>query len=177
MGIDICRATLSNGYFKLSGRATTRRCKFKALSLQKFKKWKTSKNIGFTKKSFEDFKRKKIIKKYSRPLWNGPVEHRGPKIKISTWALQPKRKKTKDSLKEAFRIKLQKQNFCKTPTKASILDKFNFWVVLLDHGMFTNTTSATTFRPRFLAPLVCPHYRGNMLWNSPNPLSKKIEWL
>ena len=38
----------------------------------------TSENMGLTKNPSEAFRRKKLEKRYSRHLWNNPVEHKGP---------------------------------------------------------------------------------------------------
>ena len=35
-------------------------------------------------------------------------------------------------------------------------------VILLGRDMFTHTCAATTFRPRFKASSVSPHFRGNI---------------
>ena len=63
-----------------AGSATTCRCKFKAPSLQTkcTKNEGPPENMGFKGKQFEDFRRKKEQKHYSRPF-KKPVEHTAPK--------------------------------------------------------------------------------------------------
>ena len=60
-------------------RATTRRRKFKTPSLQKVKKMKDlPKTWILTGKQFEDYRRKKDQKQYSRPSRKNPMENKEP---------------------------------------------------------------------------------------------------
>ena len=51
---------------------------------------------------------------------------------------------------KAFRLKLQ--DFCKTITKKSSPDMFNFYVVMAGHDDVTDAGRATTCRRKFKAP-------------------------
>ena len=64
--------------------------------------------------------------------------------------LVTREKKNEKKLKKAFRLKLLE--LCKTRTKKSTRDMFNFFVVLAAHDMVTDADRATTFRCKFKAP-------------------------
>ena len=64
--------------------------------------------------------------------------------------------------------------FCKTRMKKSSLSMFNFCVILLDHGMFSDTSIATKFRPRFQVRSVPSHFRGNFAEKASHTFVEKI---
>ena len=60
--------------------------------------------------------------------------------------------------------------------KKSSLYLPNFYVVVLGHDKFTDASKAITFRPRFEAPLVSPHFRVIIPLKILHPsVEKKIE--
>ena len=63
-----------------------------------------------------------------------------------------RKKKTEAKLKKAFRPKLLE--LCKTRTKKSNPDLFNFYVVLTGHDIITDADRATTCRRKLKAPTI-----------------------
>ena len=49
----------------------------------------------------------------------------------------------------------------------------SFWAVFTVHNKFTNISKATTFAPRFKAPLVSSHFCGNVALKESQPLVEK----
>ena len=111
-----------------AGRATTWRRNFKAPWLQT----ERTKNEGpFKKVSFN-----------GNSVWRFQTKN----FKNST---PPTENKTKN-LKKAFRIKLCE--LCKTTSKKSSPDLFNFYVISANHDMANGAGRATTCRHKFKAP-------------------------
>ena len=62
-------------------------------------------------------------------------------------------------MKKAFRSKLL--DLCKTRTKKSSPDMFNFYVVLAGHNKVSDENRATTFKLKFKAPSLKTKSRKN----------------
>ena len=105
--------------------------------------------MDLTGKTFETTDRKKIRKKilditqknsWTQGFWGNK----------SSFPLQTVRFKLNKTWKKAFRSKLLE--FCKTRTKKSSPDMFNFYVVLAGHDKVNDAGRATTCRRKFTAP-------------------------
>ena len=89
-------------------------------------------------------------KKQSTPLasTNQPHETHGPIHRQLTTDLVTRKKSTKEKLKIAFRSKLLE--LCKTGTKNSIPEMFNFYTDLAGQDKVTDARRATTCRRKFI---------------------------
>ena len=105
--------------------------------------------MDLTGKPFEPSDRKKNRKRFST-LHKKTVERKDSEINKLTFPLQTVQIKLNKTRKKAFRSKLLE--FCKTGTKKSSPDMFNFDVILAGHDMVTDAGRATTCRRKCKAP-------------------------
>ena len=92
---------------------------------------------------------KKNLKK-SYPRANNPVEHTAPKINKLICPSFTVKLKLNKTWKISFRSKLLE--LCKTRTKKSSPDMFNFYVDLAGYGKVSDAGKDTACRPKFKAP-------------------------
>ena len=106
------------------------------------------KTWGLTGKQFENFRRKKCISSLNQatPRNKRPIGATNEGGHCN----QEELNSTKLEKKIEFRSKLLE--LCKTRTKKSSPDLFNFYVILAGHDMVTNNDSSTTWRSKFKAP-------------------------
>ena len=133
-------------------RATTCKCSFKAtLFLTKVQKKKDNpKTWVYTVKQFEHF----IQEKESTLLTSTkqPRKRQSPSMQSEDEPRKQKETNWRKIVKKAFRLKLS--GFCKTRTKKSSPEMFNFYVVLAGSDIITDAERATTCRCNFRAPLI-----------------------
>ena len=133
-----------------AGRATTCRRNFKAPWLQT----ERTKNEGPPEKTICNGEQFEIFKPKNQKTqsWHGKQNKRtkrpqGQKLNMNHVI---RKKLTGAKLKKAFRMKLFE--LCKTRTKKSSPELFNFYVISLGHDMANDAGRATTCRHTFKAP-------------------------
>ena len=89
-------------------------------------------------------------KNSSLGMENRTKEPQDPKCKNWIWTKYSGRKKLKQNWKKAIRFKLLE--FCKTGTKKSSPDLFNFYVDLAGNDMVNDAGQTTTCRRKFKTP-------------------------
>ena len=99
-------------------------------------------NMALTRKQFENFRRKKTI--ILDPSKNPSVTPVPQGHQLNIFFVNSNIKKLNKTSKKAFRSKLLE--LCKTRTKKSSRDMFNFYVILAGHDMVTDAGGATTCR-------------------------------
>ena len=103
-----------------------------------------------TRKYFENFKPKKP--KYPVNVWRTKQKnHKTPKAETEHESCSQEELNW-SNLKKAFTIKLLE--LCKTRTKKSSPDLFNFYVISAGHDMANDAGRATTCRRIFKAPIL-----------------------
>ena len=106
--------------------------------------------MDLTRKPFEASDRKKRTEKGFSTLHKDTVERKDFESNKLIFPLQTVRIKLNKTWKKVFRSKLLE--LCKTGTKKSSPDVFNFYVVLVGQDMVTDASRATTCRRKFKAP-------------------------
>ena len=130
-------------------KCTTCRSKFKAPSLKnKYKNWKTFRKHAFHFQLITVW-RFQTKKNSSLGMEDRTKEPQDPKGKNWIWTKYSGRKKLKQNWKKAIRFKLLE--FCKTGTKKSSPDLFNFYVDLAGNDMVNDAGQTTTCRRKFTA--------------------------
>ena len=133
-----------------TGRATTCRRNFKApwLQTERTKNEEPSEKTKFNGEQFAFFKPKnqKIQSMHGEQNKRTTRPH-GQKLNMNHVT---RKKLTGANLKKAFRMKLFE--FCKTRTKKSSPDLFNFYLISLGHDMANDASRATTCRRNLKAP-------------------------
>ena len=134
-----------------AGRATTCRCNFKATWLQteRTKNEKPSEKMSSNGETGWRFQTKNFQKIHSSHGEQNKRTTRPRRQKLNMNHVARK-KLNEAKMKKAFRIKLFE--LCKTRTKKSSPDLFNFFVISAGHDMVNDAGRATTCRRIFKAP-------------------------
>ena len=91
-------------------------------------------NMSFSEKPFDDSRREKTT---LLAQTKQPREALGPQRQQLTTDFETRKKQTEGKMKKSFRLKLS--DICKTRNKKSSLGMFNFYLVLVDRDMVSDT--------------------------------------